>query len=350
MNLPSLRHLLIQGSLVNLAFWLLDAAWISALPYIDVSFGRASSTFLIFFFLRSGILGLWLAARIVLSAGGAPVLSIRFPAALAAVEAALTLLALYGFMVEPFQLTVTRIEIPVAGLERPVRIVQLSDIHVERTTRREAAIPEVVESLQPDLIVLTGDYLNESYLTDELAVQDLRALIKKLHAPQGIFAVNGNVEGLWRLSDWFKDLDVRILKDEMVRLPALGKRLALAGLSYYERRDNDQALVRLMAQKQTGEFLILLYHKPDIAYTAQEQDVDLYLAGHTHGGQVRLPWYGAVFTNSKYGKRFEMGLYHLGGTSLFVSRGLGFTGGPAPRIRFLAPPEVVLITLVPAGE
>jgi len=96
------------------------------------------------------------------------------------------------------------------------------------------------------------------------------------------------------------------------------------------------------------DFSVLLYHKPDLAYAARDLKVDLYLAGHTHGGQVRVPIYGAIFPNSRYGKTFEMGLYHLDGMTLYVNRGLGFTGGPAPRIRFLAPPEIVVIDLLPA--
>jgi predicted MPP superfamily phosphohydrolase len=92
---------------------------------------------------------------------------------------------------------------------------------------------------------------------------------------------------------------------------------------------------------------MLLYHKPDLAYAADEVAIDLYLAGHTHGGQVRLPFYGAIYANSRYGKTFEMGLYQLKNTTMYVSRGLGFTGGSAPRIRFLAPPEVTIVDLVP---
>ena len=70
--------------------------------------------------------------------------------------------------------------------------------------------------------------------------------------------------------------------------------------------------------------------------------VDLYLCGHTHGGQIRAPLYGALATSSRWGKRYEMGLYRERGTTLYVSRGLGVEGLGAPRARFLAPPEIVL--------
>jgi predicted MPP superfamily phosphohydrolase len=90
---------------------------------------------------------------------------------------------------------------------------------------------------------------------------------------------------------------------------------------------------------------ILLYHAPDLMPEATEKGIDLYLCGHTHGGQVRLPWIGAIWTSSQYGKQYEMGHYHQSRTNLYVSRGIGLEGLSAPRIRFLAPPEITLITL-----
>jgi predicted MPP superfamily phosphohydrolase len=66
------------------------------------------------------------------------------------------------------------------------------------------------------------------------------------------------------------------------------------------------------------------------------------LSGHTHGGQVRLPWFGALVTSSLYGKAFEMGRYQLAGLTLYVTRGIGLEGSAAPRARFLCPPEVIV--------
>jgi hypothetical protein len=74
----------------------------------------------------------------------------------------------------------------------------------------------------------------------------------------------------------------------------------------------------------------------------QQYPVDLYLCGHTHGGQVRMPWYGAVLTSSSLGKRYEMGEYVEQNTRLYISRGIGLEGLSAPRLRLLCPPEIVL--------
>jgi predicted MPP superfamily phosphohydrolase len=221
---------------------------------------------------------------------------------------------------------------------------------VERTTRREQALPGLVESLHPDMIVLTGDYLNQSFIHDAQAAADLRLLLGQLHAPLGIYAVNGNVEKPLEMDTLLAGLDIRPLNNEVLRIPALGDHFVLVGLNYTDWLFDQIELHFLMQQVKTDDFSLLLYHTPDQAYAARDLGINLYLAGHTHGGQIRLPLFGAVFTNSRFGKTFEMGLYHLGPTTLYVSRGLGMTGGSAPRARFLCPPEVVVVDLVPVSN
>jgi len=95
---------------------------------------------------------------------------------------------------------------------------------------------------------------------------------------------------------------------------------------------------------------VLMYHSPDLMPVAARLGVALYVCGHTHGGQVRLPRYGALVTSSRYGKHYEMGHYHEGSTHLYVSRGVGFEGLGAPRVRFLCPPEVTLWHLTGSGD
>jgi len=89
----------------------------------------------------------------------------------------------------------------------------------------------------------------------------------------------------------------------------------------------------------------LLYHSPDLIREAAEHQIDLYLGGHTHGGQLRLPFYGAIITNSIYGRRYAAGLFEESGTTMYISRGLGFGSGGMPRARFLCRPEIVSLEL-----
>lgn len=254
---------------------------------------------------------------------------------------------IYSFFIEPTRLTVSYLTVDVPGLHQSVRIVQLSDIHVERTSRRELALPGLVDSLQPDMIVLTGDYLNESYKKTQTSQQDLKDLLTQLHAPLGIYAVNGNVETSAKMKTLFTDLDIHCLDNEVIRIPQLGEQFVLIGLDYTKWYLDEDTLKGLMSQVKPDDFTLLLYHKPDLAYTARDLGIDLYLTGHTHGGQFRLPFYGALITDSRFNKVFEMGLYHLNNTIMYVSRGLGMAGGIAPRVRFLSPPEVVVIDLIP---
>jgi predicted MPP superfamily phosphohydrolase len=145
----------------------------------------------------------------------------------------------------------------------------------------------------------------------------------------------------------FMGLDVHFLDNEVIRIPQLGEHFKLVGLEYNTWYEDEDILQGLITHLNPDDYTLLLYHSPDLAYIARDLGIDLYLTGHTHGGQFRLPFFGALTTGSRYHKAFEMGLYHLDNTTLYVSRGLGMAGGIAPRIRFLDPPEVVVIDLIP---
>ena len=128
-----------------------------------------------------------------------------------------------------------------------------------------------------------------------------------------------------------------------------GRELVLMGMDCTHDIPHDAAsLQRLVDQAPQDAPQVLLYHSPELMPQAVEQDVDLYLCGHTHGGQVRLPAVGALLTSSQLGRRYVMGHYKEGRTDLYVSRGVGFEGLSAPRVRLMAPPEVTVVTLRPA--
>jgi len=259
-----------------------------------------------------------------------------------------------GLYIEPFRLTVTELAVdgPAFLPDRPLRIVQLSDLHVERTTRRERDVLAQVAALNPDLIVLTGDYLNLSYLNDPVALSDARDFLAQLHAPYGVYAVTDRyVDPEASMRAIFAGQPITVLYDETVCLPFEGADLCLIGIqSHRNALQRDRAVLEsLSAQTQPGAYNLLLYHTPDLAESLSGTGIDLYLAGHTHGGQIRLPFLGALITFSAYGKKYEMGRYTLGETTLYVSRGLGMEGSGAPRARFLCPPEIVVVDVGRGG-
>ncbi len=270
-------------------------------------------------------------------------------ATLGLVQGLLWMLMAYGMLVEPFRLQVAHVQIVRrANPGSPLRFVQLSDLHVERLTRRERMLPALIAELAPDLIVLTGDYLSTSYNDHPQALADLRTLLAQLHAPAGIYAVWGTVE-VDRpevLRPMFDDLGITVLEDEAIQVSAGHHRLWLMGLSCSRDLTADESRLRaLMAEAPHDAFTFLLYHTPDLMPRAASLGVDLYLAGHTHGGQWCLPGFGAILTSSRHWKRYEAGHYHQGNTHLYVSRGLGMEGFGAPRARFFCPPELVSVTV-----
>jgi predicted MPP superfamily phosphohydrolase len=343
--------------LATLSFSTLDLALLKSLPVLGLSYGLATATFFAMLFIRSAVtitpvigFGLTLALRrwrkkkVNLSRAVAPYLNVFL-----SVHLFLSLCIIDGFLIEPFSIQVTRHEFSFNRLSAeglPLRIVHLSDPHVERTTVRERKLAPLVDELQPDLILLTGDYLNLSYLDDETALQDFHTLASQLHAPYGVYAVRGSVDSPARTERLFADLDIVVLENESVRLDIEGQEIYLVGVACSHDLSIDiPRLDQALRGVPPDSFKILLYHSPDLIEAASERGIDLYLAGHTHGGQIRLPLYGAVFTSSIYGKQYEAGLFQEGPTYLYVSRGLGLEGAAAPRARFLCRPEVAVHTL-----
>ena len=259
-----------------------------------------------------------------------------------------TLLVIYGFWIEPHAIRVTRQQLVSPKLDPaapPARVLHLGDLHIERITGRERQLNRLIEDLQPDLILFSGDILNLSYLEDPVAFEHARQILAGWRAPGGVFVVSGSpavdLEELFpRL---IEGLPLRWLRNERVRVDIRGQSLDLIGLVCSHKPFIDGPLLESLVEPRSGRFTILLYHTPDLAPHADRTGaVDLQLSGHTHAGQVRLPGFGALYAGLLYGKRFEAGRYALKNMILYTSRGIGLEGKGAPRVRFLTPPEIIL--------
>jgi predicted MPP superfamily phosphohydrolase len=323
---------------------LVDGLMLVALPRFQKSFGPPQLPWISLIVLRwvPTLVGAWAPAAWAL-------------VGLGAYHLALSVSATYACWIEPTRLGVTRITLSSTDLQGcpPLSVLQISDLHVERITKREERLLELVHELAPDVIVLTGDYLNISYTNDPLAMQQARALLKQLHAPHGVFAITGSpsVDSPALVRQLLEGLDIIWLRDQVRSLTWRGCPITIAGVECSYNLDLDENKLRHLLNGRRGSgFTLLLYHTPDVMPVAVQLGVDLYLAGHTHGGQLRLPWFGAMATASQYGKRYEMGLYREGGATLYVSRGVGLEGAGAPRARFLCPPELVLFALTGATD
>ena len=328
-----------------LAALLIDWAWLAALPRLQFSFGPVEPSLVGLMVARLGV-GLLPLGGFLL---GLPAWTCVWGGVLA--HAALAVLILYATGIEPFRLGVTHIELRTSKLPpgKHMRLVQISDLHVERVTRREQALIERVNALHADYILLTGDYLNFSYIFEECAIAHARRVLGALCAREGIYAVRGThqVDPNALLPVLFEELSIEWLRNRHTTVGQDGWRMTFAGASCSRTREIDLvALEHALADLPADTFTVLLYHTPELVPEAVAGGVDLYLAGHTHGGQLCLPLYGALLTGTDVGKQYESGRYDVDGMTLYVSRGIGMEGMAAPRARFLSPPEIVCIDVI----
>lgn len=257
-----------------------------------------------------------------------------------------TLVAWYALWIEPHRIGITRetLRSTKLGPAAPIRVMHLGDLHVERITDRERRLVDLVAAERPDLIVCSGDLLNYSYAADRGAWEACRWVFERLSAPLGTFVVSGSfpADRDESVATIVAGTPARWLRDERVTIEHRGQSFDLIGLHCTHRPFLERPRLEAILPASRERFTLLLYHTPDLAPDAAELGIDWMLSGHTHGGQVRLPWFGAIVTSSLYGKAFEMGRYALGGMTLYVTRGIGLEGSAAPRVRFLCPPEVIV--------
>ena len=342
-------------ALVFLSFCLADWGLLWALPRLQLSFSTQTMPPLITcVFVRLlvfwGLLGAALLARRRGRRRGVEVQTRPAAILFLLVNLGLSAVQMDAYVVEPLLVETTELSLSFDGLDSnapPVRVVQITDIHIERSSYREASVLQKVDALQPDIIVLTGDYLNLSNLSDPTSAAHFRQFAAQLEAPYGIYAVRGSVEPTLESMTWLVEgTDIVWLEQEGVTVNVRGQPVTLVGVACSHRQGLDAArLAQALSGIPADTFTLLLYHSPDLILEAAEHQVDLYLGGHTHGGQLRLPFYGAIITSSMYGNRYASGLFEEGSTTMYISRGLGFEGGGMPRARFLCRPEIVSIEL-----
>ena len=263
---------------------------------------------------------------------------------LAALVAACILLSKYGLEVTRLKLGFE--ELP-AGFDG-FRIVQLSDLHGSRFGENNARLLEAVAAEGPDIIALTGDFLDEGETERELS--ELEALVRELSAIAPVYFVSGNHDWAsgeaYTLFETLEAAGAVCLRNEHLRLERGGDSIVLAGVDDpngpAEMAEPDE-FVASLRQEAPDSFVLLLAHRAYWAERYPELDVDLILCGHTHGGIVRLPFVGGLAaSNMGLFPEYDAGLFELPSYTLFISRGLG---NSVPLPRFLNTPEVVSIEL-----
>ncbi|HZL71032.1 MAG TPA: metallophosphoesterase [Planctomycetota bacterium] len=276
---------------------------------------------------------------VIVLAGGAIVLwkpcrKVAIPSAIAALLTAAV--GIDAFFIEPHWLEVTRYRIVSAKVKRPLKIAVIADIQTDVIGDYERRALKAAADEKADIVLFAGDYIQEHDDARRRELnRELRAILKDCGF-KGAVAVEGNCdyEG-W--PDIFEGTEVtwtretRTINEADVQITAL----SLTESEYS------------LPLKPTERFHIVVGHRPDFALG--DVQADLLVAGHTHGGQVRLPGIGPLITLSRVPRSWAAGLTELpGGRTLIVSRGVGMERGPAPRLRFLCRPELVIVDLVPS--
>jgi len=250
---------------------------------------------------------------------------------------------LYGRFIEPYWVQINTFTLGTDKLSNTsFRLVQISDLHCDKKPVNEHEMVEIVNSLRPDIIVFTGDAVNT-----RAGLPLFRDTLQRLEAKIAKLAVRGNVElEYWPDVDLFSGTGFEVLDRDTVTLEKDGESLSISGLSCEYSRGFES----LLASVPEDRFSILLYHYPDLVEEPAVMSADFYLCGHTHGGQVALPFYGAIITLSRHDKKYESGMYNIGGAVLYVNRGIGLERRPAPKVRFFARPEIAVFEIMPAEK
>ena len=312
-----------EGNVASLVGWhAYYALWVGAVFYaVAAGLGRVAL----------------LATGDVAAAAAAP------PPWLAAIPFAV---ATWGVLVGQRRIPRAEVRVPVAGLGAAwagARIVQLSDLHVGRFFggRRLARLVARARAAKPDLVLVTGDVVDDSA---RFAPEAAR-LLGSIEAPLGVFACLGNHDhyaGGRAVREALEAAGVRVLVNEGVRLERDGAPLWLCGVDdLWFGADLDAAL----AGKPEGAPALLLSHQPNLFPEAAARGVALTLSGHTHGGQVAVPFLRQA-SLARLITPFVAGLYRQGASRLYVSRG---AGAIRPLVRLGAPPEVAELRLEPAA-
>ena len=272
--------------------------------------------------------------------------------ALALAMVTLAGVGIYATFIEPFRLQLEEATVllaPARAGKEPLRIGVLADIQTRRITAHERHAVDTLMAQRPDVILLPGDLFHGTAGELRREHDALRELLGRLSAPGGVFFVIGNTDraphDVQRL---LEGTPVTLLDNELHQVRIRDREVTIGAVNPWGNPTRATARIRELEDLPgTADIRILLSHFPDSALELRHGSrVDLTVAGHTHGGQIVVPFFGPPVTLTQVPRNVAAGgLHDLDGRRVYVSRGVGVERGQAPRIRFLCPPEVTLLTL-----
>lgn len=231
-------------------------------------------------------------------------------------------------------------------ISSPVTIVQLSDLHEKSFGENNSRLFEEVQKLSPDIIVITGDMIFNSYTKDpNLTYMENFAEQCVNIAPSFFITGNHDRYNEKAVKNAFSKNGVAVLDESVVPIFIGDTALNIGGI---DDPDVDPGSISRFSFSNQKHFNILLAHKPEkFQETYGDTGANLILSGHTHGGQIRLPWGKAIFTPDGFFPEYSDGLYTSNDTTMIISRGLGSSGIP---LRLFSLPEIACIRLLPSNS
>ncbi|HZS53824.1 MAG TPA: metallophosphoesterase [Bryobacteraceae bacterium] len=220
------------------------------------------------------------------------------------------------------------------------RLLQLADLHIDGVDGLTEKLASLVHEIEADVCVLTGDYRFEDEGPCDEVYRCMRKLLPGIASRHGIYGILGNHDESG-MAFALEEMGVRMLINEAAAIDRGRQSIWLAGIDDpfdYKCDDLPAALTSI----PSGAFKILLAHTPDLYSDAADSGIHLYLCGHTHGGQVRLPKIGALRSNAKCPRDYTYRYWNHDGMHGYTSGGIGCSSLP---VRLNCPPEIVLITL-----
>ena len=238
-------------------------------------------------------------------------------------------------------ISVRHLTVPIAGIPDALsglRLAHVSDFHFRKWEQVHVQAQEALCALKPDLLLLTGDYaVNPQQWQKPLEM--LCRLLEPIAKDTPIYAVMGNHDHPDMLAD--SSIPAVFLRNESVTLEHNGVPFEVVGVDQHHFGGED--IRAALGESSERAFTLLLAHYPSTVFRLPPGRVDLQLSGHTHGGQIRIPFFGCIWPNDKISCRMARGLHAVGGTLLHVTPGLGVSN-PIP-VRFRCPPEISVLTL-----
>ena len=257
-------------------------------------------------------------------------------------------LVAYSVLTQLKGLEYPRYEVPVHGLPPAFdgfTVVQLSDLHVGLWTRPRhiRQIVAQVNAMNPDLVVLTGDFVNRFERNCTPSGESLRGL----KAKHGVYAVLGNHD-YWVNADAMtkalREPGVDVLFDEQRKITIGKESITLVGLD--DEWEGNPGYDKAFKGISADETCVVIAHNPDAVLHLKGRPVGLLMSGHTHGGIINLPLIGPIATTTKLGRKYASGMHEINGIRVYVSRGIGLVSSIPFRLR--CPPEVPVFILKPA--